>query len=105
MRETRGGRMSFTSYAEHMAFLDGLMADGYKLNGTDRKPNPSPDSRFFGVSWGVLADGKYIVKESGYFYNDFNAWIHPNDVQVTFIGVAAKDIRPGAVICASYSER
>ena len=52
----------------------------------------------------VFINGKYIVKESGYFYNDFNAWVHPNDVQVTFIGVAAKDMRPGAVICASYNE-
>lgn len=61
MRETRGGRMSFTSYAEHMAFLDGLMADGYKLNGTDRKPNPSPDSRFFGVSSEHMQTGMVIL--------------------------------------------
>lgn len=73
MRETRGGRMSFTSYAEHMAFLDGLMADGYKLNGTDRKPNPSPDSRFFGISWGVLADGKcFQITERPEVYGEFN---------------------------------
>ena len=56
-RETLGGRMSFTSYTEYMVFLDGLIADGYKLNGTDKKPKPDPAGRFFGVSWGVLKDG------------------------------------------------
>ena len=53
----------------------------------------------------TFVNGKYIVRESGYFYNDFNGWVHPDKVQVTLVGVAARDIRPGAVICASYSER
>ena len=50
--------MSFVSYIEFIDFLDELIQDGYRLNGTDKLPKPDPSSRFFGVSWGVSKDGK-----------------------------------------------
>ena len=57
----------------------------------------------------IFISGKYVAKNSvgyiknGHVYDHFNGWIHPKDVQVTFVGVAAKGIQPGTVVCASYN--
>ena len=53
----------------------------------------------------VFINEKLISKECGYACHDkyFRGWAHPNDVQVTFVGVAAKGMQPGTVVCASYN--
>lgn len=63
-----------------------------------RRIHPDGDCFFVDDKWSETCDD-YI-----YIYDDNCRWVHPNDVQVTFIGVAAKDMRPGTVICASYNE-
>ena len=51
----------------------------------------------------VFVNGKYTVKETGYVHDSFCGWVHPSEVQVTFVGVSAEHIQPGTVVCASYN--
>ena len=46
----------------------------------------------------VSKEGEYVAP-SGYLFG----WVHPKDVRVTFVGVAAKGMQPNTVICASYN--
>ena len=53
----------------------------------------------------LFTNGRFVYKKNGYVSHssDFDGWVHPNDVQVTFVGVAAKGMQPGTVVCASYN--
>lgn len=55
----------------------------------------------------IFTNGRFVHKESGYFLpsGDFSGWVHPDDVQVTLIGVASNHIKSGTVVRASYTER
>ena len=53
----------------------------------------------------IFTNASFVNKETGYIFpsGHFSGWIHPKDVQVTFVGVAAKGMQPGTVVCASYN--
>ena len=56
-----------------------------------------------GVS--IFTNGRFVHKESGYVsrLNDFEGWVPPHELHVTFVGVAAKGMQPGTVVCASFN--
>jgi len=53
----------------------------------------------------IFNNGRFVSKETGYVSrsSEFSGWVHPNDLKVTFIGVAAKGMQPGTVVCASFN--
>ena len=53
----------------------------------------------------IFINERFVSKEGGHTapFGYFSSWIHPKDVQVTFIGVAAKGMQPGTVVCASFN--
>lgn len=52
----------------------------------------------------IFINERFVSKQSKYVEpsGHFCGWVHPKDVQVTFVGVAAKGMQPGAVVCASF---
>lgn len=87
-----------------------LIQDGYEYRGYDtydsavvcacseaeaKYIHPNGDS--------IFVNGKYTVKETGYVHDGLCGWIHPSEVQVTLVGVAAEYIQPGTVVCASFN--
>lgn len=53
----------------------------------------------------IFINERFVSKDGGYTapLGYFFGWIHPSEVQVTLIGVAADYIQPGTVVCASYN--
>ena len=58
-----------------------------------------PDGDYIFINERFVSKKSKYVAPSGYF----SGWIHPKDVQVTFIGVAARGMQPGTVVCASFN--
>ena len=58
-----------------------------------------PDGDYIFINERFVSKKSEYVAPPGYF----SGWIHPKDVQVTFIGVAAEYIQPGTVVCASFN--
>lgn len=53
----------------------------------------------------IFTNGRFMDKKSGNISHssDFDGWTSPYEVQVTFVGVAAKGMQAGTVICASFN--
>ena len=58
-----------------------------------------PDGDYIFINERFVGKESGHVAPSGYLFG----WVHPKDVQVTVIGVAAKGMQPGTVVCASYN--
>ena len=53
----------------------------------------------------VFANGSFVSKQTRRSFpsGHFSGWVHPDKVKVTFVGVAARDILPGSIVCASFN--
>lgn len=88
-----------------------LIQDGYEYRDYDTYDSAVVCANSEEEAKCIHPDGYYIFinerfcRKGGHTapFGCFFGWIHPNEVQVTLVGVAAKDIQAGTVICASYN--